>query len=356
MRGAGILPASRIHRPAGPIHPARWGRTLLLALCAVAGLGPLGCGREPAPTRVEYSVIESLDPWSALGGYPWGAAVRPGGAGPGEVWVAVAGIDRHLTRLSAAGAFLGTIHLPTDSTQHVGQLCSTDSTLWVTQLTSLTSGSLFIASTSGQVLKTIQLGEGYRAEGIACSQGRIYVSELAALATSGPQRCHVKVFGSDGTLLGVFGNTGPDALSLNRGLAARDSSIYVCNGSEVRVYRPDGRLVARWGPGAAVPPGGWWEPTDVGLTPEGHLLVVDGAARAVEEFTPDGTYISRCDASASGNTLFAPQSVACQADGHGGAYVYVTGVTDGMGMFYILRREVVPAKGAPGLLRPEAGR
>ena len=214
-------------------------------------------------------------------------------------------------------------------------------------------GAIDIVDTSGALIERIRLQAGRWAQGIAAAGEFVYVAESRMADPSLHEGARINVYDQDGHLVRVIGNIGPDSLGFAGGMAARDSSVYICDVDRIRLYRPDGREIAVFFGGGAKPGSGSWRPSTIAFTSDSHLLVGDAFNHCVYEYLRDGTFVTQFGIETVHDWWFRPQFIATYPDGSGGDYLYISTPQDlSTAVVYFMRRTLVQNSAKPRLLRP----
>ncbi len=271
-----------------------------------------------------------------------------------EVWVGEAGKGR-VSRFDFQGDFIKSFSLQGPSPSPRGMTLGRDLLIYIAiddPNQPGNPGRIAATDTSGAVLRSIPLDPKFEPRGIAATQGLLFVTEVHREASHGGGQ--VEVFSETGNRLGVFGRGGSDSLVSPLGIAARDSSIWVCDpeAQKIREYRPDGRLVSTFGsPGLAGEKGKWNHPRNVAVTDDRHLLVVDQGNSRVQEYTAGGVYVTQFGAAQVGN----PATFGIDAIGAGGSsiygeFLYVSEIQSNR--IYVVLRQYIRGSAKARLLSP----
>lgn len=335
-------------------------RSPLLAVSFVLAsvLFAVGCGKSDTPIQLVYGFVSSFhgrgqeadslgQPTAILPLMSNNVLIR-------EVWVAEGDRGR-ISQFNFRGEYRKSFNLPGTSVSPRGMALGRDSLIFIAAFDlnqPEINGRILVADTSGAIVRTVATDPRFEPQGIAATQGLIFVTEIHRAASEGGGQ--VEVFSETGNRVGVIGHGGPDSLVSPLGIAARDSSIWVCDdeGQKIREYRPDGRLVSTFGSfGDAGERGKWNHPHNVAVTDDRHLLVVDHGNARVQEFTSGGAYVTQFGAAQVGS----PATFGIYAIGVGGSsifgeFLYVSEIHSNR--IYVVLRQYVRGSAKPRLLSP----
>lgn len=185
-----------------------------------------------------------------------------------------------------------------------------DGTLYITDSTTA-SPSVFAFSPDGTALRGYSLTDGGVALGVdVAPTGEVLVTNAST--------DRVEVFTPSGTWLRNIGSSGAGPGQLDRPddvVVGADGTVFVSDYSNDRIQRftLGGAYLGGFGqPGQG--PGQMSRPYAVDLTPAGNVIVFDKSA--IQEFAPDGTFVSRTN---HGHTLLS-DSQGMSVDAAGAIY------------------------------------
>jgi len=344
-------------------RPARarlLGRALAtLALPALIGLLLAGCGQVTSTTRVAYSFYKSFNQSGGFGlpavlTRPAGLLVLGDGTLIREVWV-MEDLTGRLSRYTFDGQFQRSAVGLGPEAGSPSMVQGPDSMIYVAENAPneapTISPMVAVFDTSATFRRYFQLDTTLIAPtGLSTTGGLLYVSETDRDQRTG----QVEVFNTQGQRQRVWGRSGADTLVHPTGIAARDSSIWVCDRGrqKLMLFRPDGRMVFSFGT-VGSGPGQWNAPGTVAITDDGNLLVSDTGNHRVQEYQQDGTFVGQFGASALGNPAsFTPGAIAVYSPTSLGEYLYVADYQ--AGQVYILIRAKVVTESHGRLLQPRS--
>ena len=209
-----------------------------------------------------------------------------------------------------------------------------------------------VMDTSGVTRRSFPLQSGLMPVALACSGNEVYVGHHSGPGGGG----RVDVYSAEGSLLRTLGTRAPDTLvSVARcGVAVHDSLVYVSDpgAGKILIFRSGGGLVrsfGRTGTGA----GQWSRPGALAITDDGRILVGDDGNQRVQEYGPDGTYVTQFGRAEVGSpAIFQVLSMAVYSSSLLGEYIYAANY--GGNCVTIVIRRYIRAESRPVPTRPGA--
>ncbi|MBI5837930.1 MAG: NHL repeat-containing protein [Candidatus Eisenbacteria bacterium] len=333
-------------------------RAACLALLVLIAGVIAGCGQARVGVQLVYAFFQSF---SARGTQPDSLQapdallVLGDGVFIREVWVAERDSNR-VSRFRFEGTYRGSFGAPGQFDRPVALAPANDSTVFVLDQ----GGHVSVVDTSGATRRYFLLPSGRTFEALASRGNEVFVGSMRPGV---PGQAFVDVFDAEGELLRTIGAQPGDSLSSVApcGIAVHDTLLYVSDwwAGKVVVFHVSGRRLrsfGRTGTGA-----GEWErasPGALAFTDDGRLLVSDRENHRVQEYNPDGTYVTQFGRTEVGGAAsFQVASIATYSSSLLGEYIYCA--DEAANRVSIVIRRYIASESRPGVLtrpRGPAGR